>query len=131
MVLIGSVAQGKERPCSDLDLNLIFPGDELPENEHPYVDDNNRWQLVVKDNIEGVRIDIAWETQQVLTEYVAGPQVRGCWPFSNGRILRDPLKVASPSLAIANQWYLDHPEVREGYERDYAEAKRRQRDARR
>jgi hypothetical protein len=130
VVLIGSVAQGTERPCSDLDLNLIFPGDELPQNQHPYVGDDNRWQLVVKDKIEGIRIDIAWETQQVLIDYVAGPQVRACWPFSNGRILRDPLNVAAPSLAIANQWYVDHPEVRERYERVYAEAKRRQRDAR-
>lgn len=131
VVLIGSVAKGMERPDSDLDLNLIFPGDECPTYKHSYVGGDNRWQLVVKDNIEGIRIDIAWETQRALSDYVAGPQVRACWPFSNGRILRDRLKVAAPSLAVANQWYVDHPDVRERYGRDYAEAKRRQQDARR
>ncbi|WP_366917903.1 nucleotidyltransferase domain-containing protein [uncultured Gimesia sp.] len=77
VVLIGSVAQGTERPCSDLDLNLIFPGDELPQNQHPYVGDDNRWQLVVKDKIEGIRIDIAWETQQVLGRNGSSFELRG------------------------------------------------------
>ena len=131
VVLIGSVAQGTQRAGSDLDLNLIFPGDQRPQTEHPYVGDDNRWQLVVKDHVEGIRIDVAWETEQALHEHVTGPQVRGCWPISNGRILRDPLQIAAPLLAIAHQWYVDHPDVREQYERDYAEGKRRQREARR
>jgi predicted nucleotidyltransferase len=66
IVLIGSVAHGNERPQSDLDLNLFFSGSrELPR--HAYIGDDNRWQLKVKDQLQGIRIDVAWETYEGLS----------------------------------------------------------------
>lgn len=58
VVLIGSVARGAERTDSDIDLNIIFPRDECPLGRSPYVDDHNRWQLRVRDELQGIRIDI-------------------------------------------------------------------------
>ena len=130
VVLIGSVACGTQRPNSDVDLNIILPGDEAPVGQHPFIDDDNRWQLVVKDIVNGIRIDVAWETERALLDRLRSDDVVHCWPFSNGRILRDPSNVAAPCLEIAKEWFRNHPEIVAEYESTYAEAKRRQREAR-
>lgn len=130
VVLIGSVARGMECPTSDIDLNIIFPGDEPPARAHPYISDDNRWQLVVKDIVDGFRIDVAWETQSALLQRLQSDDVLNCWPFSNGRILSDPDRVAEPCLEVARAWYQNHPEIAAKYEAVYTEAKRRQRESR-
>ncbi len=127
VVLIGSVARGTERPESDIDLNIIFPEDVCPVRQDSYIDDDNRWQLVIKDNVQGIRVDVAWETRFALLKRLRSDDVLNCWPFSNGRILHDPCNVAAPCLAIAKEWYREHPEVAARYESEYVEAKRRQR----
>jgi predicted nucleotidyltransferase len=131
VVLIGSVARGAERADSDLDLNLVFPGDERPVGRHPYVAEDNRWQLVVKDKIRDIRVDVAWETERALLARLQSDEIRDCWPFSWGRVLRDPAKIVAPCLNLAREWYQRHPEVAERYEADYTEAKRKQQLARR
>ncbi|MDP6446152.1 MAG: nucleotidyltransferase domain-containing protein [Pirellulaceae bacterium] len=131
VVLIGSVARGGERPNSDIDLNIIFPGDELPQQTHRYVDDDNRWQLQLKDEIRGVRIDVAWETESELMRHVTGDDVIHCWPFSNGVILHDPYDIASPSLKIAQQWFAERPEIGARIEQQYDDAKSKQRQRQR
>lgn len=125
VVLIGSVARGDERPESDIDLNIVFPGDDCPVREGSYVDDDNRWQLVVRDVVDGIRVDVAWETQSALLRRLRSNDVLKCWPFSNGLVLHDPLDIATPCLRIAKQWYRRHADVAERFEREYAEAKRR------
>jgi predicted nucleotidyltransferase len=86
VVLIGSVTRGAERPDSDIDLNLIFPGDECPLGRHPYVDHDNRWQLVHKGDVDGLRVDVAWETEHALLKRLQSDDVLHCWPFSRGRV---------------------------------------------
>ena len=122
IVLIGSVAHGNEQPQSDLDLNLFFSGScELPQ--HAYIGNDNRWQLKVKDELQGIRIDAAWETYEGLEHLLHGDGPRGCWSFSRGEILHDPSgRVASGQL-IARQWFRNHPAVVAQLERDYADAK--------
>ncbi len=129
LVLIGSVARRTERPDSDIDINIIFPGDDCPVGRHGYVGDDNRWQLVVKDIVQGIRVDVAWETERALLNRLQSDDVLNCWPFSHGRVLHDPRNIASPALRIAKQWYRDHPEVAQRYESAYAEAKRVKRQA--
>lgn len=123
VVLIGSVARGAERPDSDIDLNIIFPGDVCPIGQHPYIDYDNRWQLMIKDAVDGIRIDVAWETECALLDRLRSDDVLNCWPFSNGRVLYDPSNVAAPCLHIAKHWYSRHPEIAARYEAAYAEAK--------
>ena len=127
VVLIGSVARGTEIAGSDIDLNLIFLGNECPMGQHPYVAEDNRWQLVMKEVVEGFRIDVAWETEQALLERLQSDDVVNCWPFSHGRVLRDAKRVAARCLRIARAWFRNHPEIVARYEAVYAEAKQQQR----
>ena len=127
VVLIGSVARGTERPDSDIDLNIIFPGDVCPAGQHPYIDDDNHWQLVIKDTVDGIRVDVAWETERALLGRLRSDDVLNCWPFSNGRVLYDPSNVAAPCLQIAKHWYSQHPDIAARFEAAYAEAKCRKR----
>ena len=123
VVLIGSVARGMERANSDVDLNILFPGDECPLGLSPYVAADNRWQLKVKDVIQGIRIDVAWETEQALAERLNGDGVANCWPFANGKVLRDPCGIVGPCLELARKWFAVHPEIAARYESEYAAAK--------
>jgi hypothetical protein len=123
VVLIGSVARGTERMNSDIDLNIIFPRDECPLHRSPYVDDDNCWQLKLKDHVQEIRIDVAWETQTALLERLYGEDVVNCWPFSNGQVLHDPYEIAAPCLTIAQNWFASHADVASRYEAAYAAAK--------
>ncbi|MEQ8786292.1 MAG: nucleotidyltransferase domain-containing protein [Pirellulaceae bacterium] len=126
VVLIGSVARGEQRTRSDLDLNLIFPGDECPLGRHPYVAEDNRWQLQVKDQIEGVRIDVAWETEHALLGRLRGDDVVNCRPFSQGRVLHDPGGIATTCLDMVKTWFAEHPEIASRFEASLAETKAKQ-----
>lgn len=126
VVLIGSVARGTERADSDIDLNLIFPRDECPLNRSSYVEEDNRWQLRLKDQVEGIRIDVAWETQHVLFDRLKSKAITDCWPFSNGLILHDPCVIATPCLNMAKKWFAEHPDVTSHYQTVYAAAKHNQ-----
>jgi len=126
VVLIGSVARDAARPDSDLDLNIIFPRDECPLGMSSYVESNNRWQLQLKDVVQGVRIDVAWETEHALLERLSGDEAVNCWPFSGGTIVRDPRNVAGPCLELARAWFAAHPDVALRFEQEYNEAKREQ-----
>lgn len=90
VVLIGSVARGTQHSDSDIDLNLVFPDDDRPLGQHPYVADDNRWQLVLKGVVCGIRVDVAWETERALLKRLQSDDIVNSWPFSNGRVLRDP-----------------------------------------
>jgi hypothetical protein len=123
VVLIGSVARSMERADSDLDLNIILPGDEVPLARHPYIADDNRWQLQVKDTIQSVRIDVAWETEQALRDRLSGGGIAECWPFSQGRVLHDPLQIAEPLVELARNWFAIRPAIAAKLEAEYAAAK--------
>ncbi len=127
VVLIGSVARGTERPDSDVDLNIIFPGDDCPVQQNSWVDDANRWQLVMRDNVQGIRVDVAWETEHALLKRLRSDDIINCWPFSKGRLLHDPCGIAAPCLQIAKEWYGRHPDVALRYESEYIETKHEQR----
>jgi predicted nucleotidyltransferase len=130
VVLIGSVARGTQRASSDIDLNIVFPDDEGPLRASPYVAEDNRWQLKVKDEIHGVRIDVAWETQHALLDRLRGDDIVNCWPFSMGRVLRDPCDVARPCLDLAKAWFAEHSDIASRFNAELAAAKVRQMRAR-
>ena len=130
VVLIGSVARNAQRSDSDLDLNIIFPRDEYPADRSPWSADDNRWQLQLKEVVQVIRIDVAWETQQGLLKRLNSEDAINCWPFANGTILRDPCDVAGPCLEIAKKWFSQRPEVASRFEQQYTEAKRKQLESR-
>jgi len=99
-------------------------------NRSPYVDEDNRWQLQVKDHVQGFRIDVAWETQRALLKRLQGEDVVNCWSFSQGEILHDPHDIAGPCLEIARAWFAKHPDVTSRFEADFAHAKQSQARAR-
>ncbi|MCA9247191.1 MAG: nucleotidyltransferase domain-containing protein [Planctomycetales bacterium] len=127
VVLIGSVARGAEREGSDIDLQLLFPGDERPVGASTYVADDNRWQLQLKEQVEGVRIDVAWETEHALWQRLRSDEAISCWPLSRGTILHDPADIARPCLELARQWFAERPEIAARFEQQYTAAKRQQR----
>ena len=113
IVLIGSVARGQERPESDVDLNVILPNDDVNYHKSPYVDRDNRWQLRMKRHVQGIRIDIAWETYQGLEKRLQRDGPFYCWPFSNGKILHDPHGMVDPFLSVARRWFHEHANIAE------------------
>lgn len=125
IVLIGSIANGNERPESDLDLNIFLPDDDEALNVSPYISNDNRWQLKVKREVHGIRIDVAWETYQGLERHLRdGPA--DCWPFSNGKILHDPSRRIEPCLTIARTWFDEHADVAKSIEAKYHISKQQQ-----
>jgi hypothetical protein len=126
IVLIGSVARGEERPESDLDLNIFLPDDDGVSQPSPYIDGDNRWQLKIKRDVNGIRIDIAWETYERLAEHLQGDGAADCWPFSNGKILHDPRRMVEPCLANARKWFDEHPDTAARIEAEYVQSKEKQ-----
>ena len=130
IVLIGSVARGRQRAESDIDLNIFFAAEDDVQAS-PYVDADNRWQLSMKPKFRGVRIDVAWETYDGLGQRLAGDGALRCWPFSNGKILHDPAGTVAEYLEVARRWFLTHPEDAQRIQSEYTEAKRQQLQQRR
>ncbi|MBC8356161.1 MAG: nucleotidyltransferase domain-containing protein [Planctomycetes bacterium] len=126
IVLIGSVAWGSERPESDIDFNIFFPNDHDDCRESPYIDSDNRWQLKVKGELHGIRIDIAWETYDGLEGHLLGDGPINCWPFSNGKILHDPSGTVAPCLTRAQRWFAKHADIASRIEAEYVRSKRTQ-----
>lgn len=122
IILIGSVARGEERPeNSDVDLNIFLSRDDISS---PWVSPENRWQLQVKSVMDGIRIDVAWETFGFLDRHLNtdGP----FWILSFGEILHDPSELVEPCLQRARQWATEHAELCESIEAGFREAKAKQ-----
>ena len=122
IVLIGSVARREERPeNSDIDLNIFLSRDDVSS---PWVSPENRWQLQVKSVMDGIRIDVAWETFDFLNRHLdtEGP----FWILSFGEILHDPSQRVEPCLQRARQWASEHAELCDSIESDFRIAKAKQ-----
>ena len=122
IILIGSVARGEERPeDSDLDLNIFFPTEPTPS---AWIGDDNRWQLQVKQTINGVRVDVAWETIDFLELEVTtdGP----LWIISFGEIVQDPSNRIEPCLRLARKWTEQNAALCAKLEADFRAAKAKQ-----
>ena len=87
---------------------------------------DNRWQLKMKREVHGIRIDVAWETYEGLEQQLQGDGPVNCWPFSDGKILRDPSGVVESCLTIARRWFDQHADIRERIEAEYLKAKQKQ-----
>ena len=126
IALIGSVARGQQRPESDLDLNIFVPDDDVNCYKSPYIDKDNKWQLKMKCHVQGVRIDVAWETYQGLENHLRGDGPIHCWPFSNGKIFHDPSGTVARCLTVAQRWFQEHADIAERIEADFVRTKQQQ-----
>ena len=157
IVIVGSVARGSERPDSDIDITVIFSGDEHPPlDESSFFSTDNRWALRTKGEIENKRIDLAWDTENNVLQRLRGPEpdktalfagddeeahfqrleaIRaegngpaGCWPLATGWIIHDPLGIAEHCQSIAKTWFESNPDILEAIEKGYLAAKQKQYD---
>lgn len=121
ILLIGSVARKEESPHSDLDLNIFLP--EAAVNS-PWVSPENRWQLQVKCVVQGVRIDVAWETLDFLEEHLrtGGP----FWILSFGEIVHDPSGRVEACIERARNWASENGELCQKMETDFRIFKQKQ-----
>ena len=121
ILLIGSVARQEELEHSDLDLNVFLPDASITS---PWICDENRWQLQVKCVVQGIRVDVAWETFDYLDEYMKsdGP----FWILSFGEIIHDPNGRIKPCLQRARRWAAENVELCQKMEADFRIFKKKQ-----
>ena len=120
ILLIGSVARKEEGEHSDLDLNVFLPDASITS---PWVCQENRWQLQVKCVVQGIRVDVAWETFDFLDEHMKsdGP----FWILSFGEIVHDPSGRVEPCLQQARHWARKDADVCQQMEAEFRLSKRK------
>lgn len=121
IILFGSVARHEERPSSDLDLQVFLPDDSV---RSPWVDPTNRWQLKVMSEMDGIRIDVAWETLDFFEAEVEtdGP----FWIISCGELICDPSGRAKPCLEKIRSWADQNVELCQKLEAEFRVFKKKQ-----
>ena len=114
ILVAGSVQRGEERPDSDLDLFVVFPGD-------------GELGLTHETSPEGTKIDLALFPQdafrrQVRTEWF------NFWMFSRAEIVHDPTGIAKRSRDIVLAYFRQHPSVDAAWVKQLQEVKRHKAD---
>lgn len=110
----GSVQRGEERPDSDLDLFVVFPGDGAVHLEHDR-------------SSEGIKVDIALFPEQAFLCEVQS-QWYNFWMFSRAEIIHDPTGIAKRNQDSALSYFRQYPEVDRAWERQIAEVRRHKAD---
>jgi len=114
ILVAGSVQRGEERPDSDLDLFLVFPGDGAVRLEH-------------EESREGIKVDLA-----VFPECGFQREVKqkwfNFWMFSRAEIVYDPNGIAKRNQELALSYFGSHPDVDQAWVRQMSEVRRHKAD---
>jgi len=110
----GSVQRGEERPDSDLDLFVVFPGEGEVRLEH-------------ERSPGGVKIDLALFPEEGFLRAVE-TEWYNFWMFSRAKIVHDPTGIAARNRDVARSYFRKHPEIDRAWERQLGEVRRHKAD---
>lgn len=126
VVLQGSVAEGCERPDSDIDLFVVCSSDTPRMNE--YIQQDNRGNMRIKGPFHGIPVNIGWESVDSLAQLIETDGAAAWFMFWRGKILRDPVGLAKRCQDAMHAWFGSNPRVAEAWARQQAEVRRQKRD---
>ena len=97
ILVAGSVQRGEERPDSDLDLFVVFPGDGAVRLEH-------------ETSREGIKVDLAVFPENGFQREVKQEWFK-FWMFSQAELVHDPTGIAKRNQEIARSYFRTHPSI--------------------
>jgi predicted nucleotidyltransferase len=110
ILVAGSVQRGEERPDSDLDLFVVYPGDGTVHLEH-------------ETSPEGVKVDVALFPETGFLRQVP-EEWHKFWMFSRAEIVYDPTGIARRNQGVALTYFRRHPDVDAAWERQIEEVRK-------
>jgi len=127
IVLFGSVAAGRERPESDLDLLVVgHQYKEIRFADFRVVHEENGMGLV-RGHIEGITVDLAcWPAGLLARSMTATPYM--FYPFSLGKILHDPDGLARQHVQTARDYFHANRDIADAWAEQLAKFRRHQLD---
>jgi len=110
VVLFGSVAEGKQRPDSDLDLFVISrERTEVRFADSTVAHEEDGMQLI-RGHVQGIRVDLAcWPVGPL--EKALASALYLFYPISLGRILHDPDGLAQHYLGVMRDYFQENPAI--------------------
>ena len=126
VVLQGSVADGCERPDSDIDLFVVCS--TTNPNLNDYIQSDNRGNMKAKGPTEGIVVDIGWEYCEALAGTIQKNGAAGWFMFSQGRIVRDPKGLARRCQDAMHAWFKAHPTIAQAWAKQHEDVRRRKTD---
>jgi len=126
IVVQGSVAEGSERPDSDLDLFVVCSTSQPAWND--LIQQDNCGRMRIKGPVEGIELDIGWQEVEKLASTVKQNGAAGWWMLSQGAITRDPAGHARRCQTLMRDWFATHPHVTAAWAKQQEEVRKRKRD---
>ncbi|GEM_PF-2784919 len=114
ILLAGSVQRGEERPDSDLDLFVVFPGDGAVRLEH-------------EESCEGIKVDLAVLPEDAFQREVKQHWFR-FWMFSRAEIVHDPAGIAKRSQDLVLSYFRRHPNIDQAWEEQLKKVRHHKKD---
>lgn len=120
IILHGSTARGQAQINSDIDIFVVLPCDIQPHmNEYITVD--NRSNQRPMPSIDGITVDLGWETDDRLLSEIERSGAIGWYLITDGIILHDPIGVACHCQQSVNSWFTHNPVIAEAWEEQVRE----------
>lgn len=126
VVLQGSVAEGCEKPDSDIDFFVVCSTDAPKMNA--YIQHDNRGNMRMKGPFDGIPVNIGWEHVDSLVQSIEADGAAAWFMFSRGKILRDPDGLAKRCQDAMHAWFGSNPRVAKAWAKQQEEVRRRKRD---
>ena len=114
VLVAGSVQRGEERPDSDLDLFVVFPGDGAVGLTH-------------ERSAEGIKVDVALFPEDALRRDVERQWYK-FWMFARAEIVHDPEGIAGRNQEVVGSYFRRHPRIDRAWEAQLAEVRRHKAD---
>ncbi len=114
ILVAGSVQRGEERPDSDLDLFIVFPGDGAVRLEREV-------------SREGIKVDLAVFPETGFQREVRQQWFK-FWMFSRAEIVHDPAGIAKRNQQLALSYFKRHPAIDQAWEVQMSEVRRHKAD---
>ena len=110
ILVAGSVQRGEERPDSDLDLFVVFPGDGAVRLEH-------------EESREGIKVDLAVFPEDGFKREVRQQWFK-FWMFSQAELVHDPTGIAKRNQDLARSYFKTHPSIDQAWVDQMSEVRR-------